>query len=65
MNDRDRQRLDDIAAAIAVIGSHLQRGDLDTNHAISQHTVDHDLPVLGAAIARLLDEPEQPQGGSF
>lgn len=104
MNDRDRQRLDDIAEASTAIHSHLQRGDLtdglvfdavrirlleigeavkaipaevleaepaipwaqiarmrdhlahryfDTSHAIIQHTVDHDLIELDAAITRL------------
>lgn len=110
MNDRDRQRLDDITGAITAIRSHLQRGDLsdglifdgvrirlpeigeavkslpaefletesaipwtqiarmrdhlahryfDTNHAIIQHTVDHDLIELDAAVARLRNQPEQ------
>jgi uncharacterized protein with HEPN domain len=101
---RDRQRLDDIQAALAAIDDHLTRGELsdglvydavrvrlieigeavkglsadllatepdlpwaqiagmrdrlahryfDTSHAIVQGTVDHDLPVLAAALARL------------
>jgi uncharacterized protein with HEPN domain len=104
VNDRERQRLDDIAAAIQAIRSHLNRGDLsdglvfdgvrirlleigeavkairpetlavesaipwkqiarmrdnlahryfDTNHAIIEYTVNHDLPELIAAIERL------------
>jgi uncharacterized protein with HEPN domain len=101
---RDRQRLDDIQAALDVIDDHLTRGGLsdglvydavrvrlieigeaakglsavllatepdlpwtqiagmrdrlahgyfDTSHAIVQGAVDHDLPVLAAAVERL------------
>jgi uncharacterized protein with HEPN domain len=101
---RDRQRLDDIQAALDAIDDHLTRGELsdglvydavrvrlieigeavkglsadlvvnepdlpwaqiagmrdrlahryfDTSHAIVQGTVDHDLPVLAAAVERL------------
>ncbi len=104
MSRRDRQRLDDIQAALDTIEDHLTRGGLsdglvydavrvrlieigeavkgmsadllatepelawvqiagmrdrlahryfDTSHAIVQGTVDHDLPVLAAAVARL------------
>ena len=102
MSRRDRQRLDDIQAALAAIDDHLARGELsdglvydavrvrlieigeavkglsadllatepdlpwaqiagmrdrlahryfDTSHAIVEGTVDHDLPVLAAALA--------------
>jgi len=108
---RDRQRLEDISAAIDAIAAHLQRGDLsnglvfdavrvrlieigeavkalpadlltsedqipwsdiarlrdllahryfDTSHTILQATVDHDLPALSDAIARLLDASGEP-----
>lgn len=104
MSRRDRQRLDDIQAALDAIDDHLTRGELsdglvydavrvrlieigeavkglsadllatepdlpwaqiagmrdrlahryfDTSHAIIQGTVDHDLPVLAAAVERL------------
>ena len=104
MSRRDRQRLDDIQAALDAIDDHLTRGELsdglvydavrvrlieigeavkglsadlvvnepdlpwaqiagmrdrlahryfDTSHAIVQATVDHDLPVLAAAVERL------------
>ena len=104
MSRRDRQRLDDIRAALDAIDEHLARGGLsdglvydavrvrliemgeavkglsaellatepdlpwtqiagmrdrlahryfDTSHAIVQGTVDHDLPVLAAAVERL------------
>ena len=104
MSRRDRQRLDDIQAALDAIDDHLTRGELsdglvydavrvrlieigeavkglsadlvvnepdlpwaqiagmrdrlahryfDTSHAIVQGTVDHDLPVLAAAVERL------------
>jgi len=106
----DKQRLEDIAAAISAIAAHLKRGDLsdglvfdavrvrlieigeavkalpqnlltsedqipwadiarmrdllshryfDTSHSILQATVDHDLPALNDAIARLLQVADE------
>lgn len=110
MSRHDKQRLEDIAAAISAIAAHLKRGDLsdglvfdavrvrlieigeavkalpqnlltsedqipwadiarmrdllshryfDTSHSILQATVDHDLPALNDAIARLLQVADE------
>ena len=43
---------------IARMRDHLAHRYFDTNHAIVQATVDHDLPELAAAVARLRSAPE-------
>lgn len=43
---------------IARLRDHLAHRYFDTNHAILQNTVDHDLPVLEHAIRRLLDRSQ-------
>lgn len=51
MTYREQQRLSDIAAALAAIW----RIATSNPHAILQVTLDHDLPELKDAAARLLD----------
>jgi uncharacterized protein with HEPN domain len=43
---------------IARMRDHLAHRYFDTSHAIVRTTVDHDLPVLRAAITRLQSKPE-------
>jgi uncharacterized protein with HEPN domain len=57
---RDRQRLNDILAAISAICAHLARGDLSDGLVFDAlaATVESDLPELERAARSLIDQSE-------